>query len=264
MKRVLVCLGVLSMFVFAVLPASAAVSEAYIFTQFVTVPPPQTDVPFTLTGTAGVRMLLNSSGVATAAVNGVTGTVIPVGMALDYVSHTGTIDLGEPGAGTAARVNLEAKRLDDVGFQEEGGDSALNVDYSAGASVTWSSPSTTFIVIAEDAGLDVLRLEFNDGGGFVTLFDGFDAGTQSTILSRADVGTNDSDASQIDQFYVFFFDAPLPAGQFRITEIGNIAKPGQTASELLEIDFVGIIPEPTTGLLVAAGLLSFAMLRRRR
>jgi hypothetical protein len=249
------------------LGAQAAVSEAYLFSDFSS-PPNASFPPFTFTGTDGVRLFLNGSGVATNQSD--VGTLSRgIASALTYVSNSGTINSGEGFAQNSAamggRVNSEIGKWDDVGFIDEGPtDAALNVDFSNDAQLVLALPSGSipYLIVAEDAGLDPFKLEYSANGTFsdtVTLFNGFDSGTTTAILGRSDFGGSDS--GDIDQAYLFIFDQALSGGAFRITETDNL----DSNSSKLEVDFVGTIPEPNTVMLVASGLgLLGTIMRRRR
>lgn len=252
---------------------AASVTDLYLLSTFTTDPntPGGVYAPFTLTGTGGVRLGLNASGVATSVTNLSGSPTTVISSTVTYQSHTGTIDAGE-GPVTAKSVNSEVGRLDDVGFVAEGGDAKLNVDFSSHATVTFKIPTGGFrsLMIAEDAGLDPFKLErcanATCSGPTQVLFDGFSSNAKNALLARPDFGGGDT--SPIDQVYLFLFDAPLD-GWLRISETGNF---GGTR---LEVDFVGGLlqgagppaaaPEPTTVLLwgtTAAGL-AFAHWRRR-
>jgi len=246
---------------------AASVTALYLFSTFSTVPNPPGGVsaPFTLTGTQGVRLTLNASAVAT----GQTGLASPVSAFINstvtYQSHSGGIDVGEPGP-ISARVNSEVGRLDDVGFVAESDDAALNIDFKDNAKVILKIPAGGFtkLVIAEDAGLDPFKLErcaaADCSGTRQLLFDGFNSATKTAVLARPDFGGGDF--SPIDQAYLFLFDGPM-TGWLRISETLNFG------GTLLEVDFVGglgpmaAVPEPTTLLLWGTAAAGLGLLGRR-
>ena len=141
---------------------AASVTSLHLLSVFSTNPGPSGGgiiPPFTLTGTEGVSLGLNASGVATSH----AGLLAPVSAFIDsavtYQSHSGAINSGEAGP-VGVRVNSEVGRLDDVGFLPV--DAALNLDYGNNASVTFKIPGGGFakdVILAEDAGLDSLRIE---------------------------------------------------------------------------------------------------------
>jgi hypothetical protein len=248
---------------------AASVTDLYLFSAFSTAPSPPGGVsaPFTLTGTAGVKLALNPWAVA----SGQTDLAGPVSVLVDdtvtYQSHSGRIDSGEPGP-LPARVNSEVGRLDDVGFVAEGDDAALNVDFRDDARVILKIPGGGFtaLVIAEDAGLDPFKLQrcaaADCSGIRQTLFDGFTSATKTAVLARPDFGGGDSAPKQIDQVYLFLFDAPV-TGWLRISETQNFG------GTLLEVDFVGgldpaaPVPEPSTLLLWGTVATGLGILARR-
>ncbi|MBI3107848.1 MAG: PEP-CTERM sorting domain-containing protein [Candidatus Rokubacteria bacterium] len=268
-----VLLGLALLLVTASAARAASVTALYLFSTFSTDPSYSGGVttPFTLTGTAGVRLGLDAFAVATSQTG--LGDLESVSAFIDatvtYQGHSGRIDAGEPGP-IGARVNSEVGRLDDVGFVAEGDDAALNIDFSYHAKVILKIPMGGFtsLMIAEDAGLDPFKLQrctdATCSGTPQLLFDGFNSATKNAILARADFGSGDS--SPIDQVYLFLFDEPV-TGWLRISETKNL---GGTR---LEVDFVGgldpsvPVPEPTTFLLwgtTAAGLGLIRWRRRRR
>jgi hypothetical protein len=201
----------------------------------------------------------------------------PVGMdinfAFKYLSNCGTIDacegFAQNSAAMATRVNSEVGKIDDIGLVPDGkSDAPLNLDFGVGAKVVFKKfdlPLTN-ILIAEDAGLDPFKLEWDADGNFgcgaITLFNGFNSSTQNAILKRPDFGADDS-GCDIDQIYLFRFANALQPGYLRITEIGDCGLNGTR----LEIDFAGAtcVPEPNTIVLVGAGIgLLGVMLHRRR
>src|SRR3990167_4742596 len=129
-------LGLALLLVTAPAARAASVTALYLFSTFSTDPSYSGGVttPFTLTGTGGVSLGLNAFAVATSQTG--LGALESVSAFIDatvtYQSHSGRIDVGEPGVdtpdGLGARVNSEVGRLDDVGFVAEGDDAALNID----------------------------------------------------------------------------------------------------------------------------------------
>ncbi len=220
-------------------------------------------------------MFLNSSGVATGQVTLASPVSVGIDFAFQYLSNTGTINPGEGfnqnSAAMATRVNSEIGRLDDVGlFQEGSTDAPLNLDFTSGAKVVFKKfdLALSHILIAEDAGLDPFKLEWDADGNFssgaVTLFNGFNSTTQNAILNRSDFGADDS-GSDIDQIFLFTFANGLQPGYLRITEIGDC----DLNSTRLEVDFAGgaalaVVPEPNTAVTVAGGLALLGLLLRRR
>jgi len=236
------------------------------------------------TSNDGYRLGLDASHVATStsALPG-GGISALINTALTYNSTSGTIDNNESTAGYgsfAAYVNSEIGKLDDVGFVQEGSDDAkLNIDYANDAAVLFNIPATGLmkLLIAEDAGLDPFKLEHCTGSAgsptCTTLFNGWtnsgSGNVQSFLTSNGfgldDVPNPSNSINEIDQAFLFVFDAPL-TGFFRLSETTN---PDYNSSKL-EIDFIGGVtyapaPEPgsfvVTGLGVA-GLIWFA--RRRK
>jgi hypothetical protein len=262
--------------VLSVLPARAQVSEAYLFSTWNS-PVNQSVPPFTFSSTGGVRMFLNGSGVATGQVNQASSVSVGINYAFKYLSNSGKVNPGEGfaqnSAAMGARVNSEIGKIDDAGFVNEGAtDAPLNLDYCASAKVVFKKVDFVlpYILIAEDAGLDVFKMEWDADGNFnsgaVTLFNGFNSATRTAILNRSDFGTDDM-GSDIDQVYLFKFANGLQPGYLRITEIGNIKDSSHKAGTRLELDFVGskCIPEPTTAVTVGMGIsLLGVCLRRRR
>lgn len=219
-------------------------------------------------------MFLNSSGVATGQVNLASPVSVNVNFAFQYLSNSGIINPGEGFAqnlaAMATRVNSEIGRLDDVGlFQEGSTDASLNLDFTAGAKVVlqkFNSP-LTHIIIAEDAGLDPLKLEWcadsSFSSGVVSLFDGFNTAILNAILNRSDFGADDK-GDDIDQVYLLKFANALQPGYLRITEIGDC----DLNSTRLEADFMGgatlsVVPEPSTILTVGSSLALLGLLLRR-
>ncbi len=267
MKRVIGCL-----FVYGGLMLSAAharVSEAYLLSSWKE-PGNNSTAPFTVVGTDGVRLTLNTAGLAVGQV-GITDPVLAgVTAPLTYYSHSGSIDARESFGSIADRVNSEVGRMDDVGFLGDGViDAPLNVDFGQGGRVVFQPftlPIST-LVIGEDAGLDYFRLEYSTTPDFrrrEILFNGFSAAVRNAILARPDFGPDDR-GTDLDQLYVFRFDQALEPGYLRITEIGNLS------GSRLELDFVGaagkpnfVIPEPNAFVLAGAGVLLTALLLRRR
>jgi hypothetical protein len=250
----------------------AQVSQAYLFSTW-TSPANKTLPPFTFTGTDGVRLFLNSSAIATGQVDIASPVSVNINFAFQYLSNGGTINKGEGFAQNSpamqARVNSEVGRLDDVGLISEGStDAPLNIDFTSGAKVVFKKfeLALPYILIAEDAGLDPLKLECDADGNFnsgaVTLFNGFNNSTLNAVLNRPDFGADDS-GSDIDQIYLFRFANGLQPGYLRITEIGEC----DLNSTRLEIDFAGAtcVPEPNTFIMVGIGIgLLSVMLHRRR
>lgn len=254
--------------------AQVAVSEAYLFSEWSS-PPNNTSPSFTFTGTSGLLLFLDASGVATGQVSDAVGVDANIDFAFQYLSNTGIINEGEGfpqnSAAMGTRVDAEVGSLNDSGILDEDTiDAPLNVDFSAGAGVVFKQFDLTLshILIAEDAGFDPFRLEWDADGDFssgvVTLFNGFDAATRDAILARSDFRSDDTD-NNMDQIFLFTFAEGLPPGFLRITEIGNF----DPASTLLEIDFAGaagatLVPEPSTFVTVGASIVVLGLLLRRR
>lgn len=259
------CLGVLA----AVgLPAKAQVAEAFVFSQFSTVPGGPTAAPFSLTGSGGVRLVLDGAGVATSAFGWTGSEVTAIQGTMSYGAHTGTLNSGEGVGNMAARIASELAQLDDVGLFDEGSDAARNVDFGDNARLVLSfSVRIDAVMIAEDAGLDPFKLEYSPTADFaspILLFNGFNAATKSVILAHVDFGGNDR-GSDLDQVFLFRLASALEPGYLRITETDNYG------DMRLEIDFVGAqealntvqLPEPNGFVLATIGL-SLAVLVLRR
>jgi len=250
---------------------AVTVTEAYLFSDW-SEPTNVSTPPFTFTGTDGVVLTLDGSGVATSAADFVGPLSLLFDPPFTYSSHTGTINSGEDGGTTAAHVNSEVATLDDVGVFGPGSDDVLNLDYGTGASVTFALPAegVTRIMIGEDAGLDPFKLELCSDAACTTpqtLFNGFDNATKASILARADFGTADASDGPIDQVFLFRFDETA-FGWMRVSEIGDFG-----GAEGLEIDFIGgaiplippsVIPEPGSMLLFGLGGLGLVGGRIRR
>ncbi len=250
------------------LPARAGVSEGYVFSVFETSPAGPTAAPFIFTGTDGVQLLFNGSGVATAAADVVVAEVVDINSLVAYSSHAGTMNSGESVADMAARIGSELLRMDDVGQISEGSDAARNVDFGDNAVLVVSfGVAIMDLIIAEDAGLDPFKLEYSPTADFaspVLLFNGFNTASKSAIDARSDFGLND-DGTDTDQIFLFRLDEALEPGYLRITETDNY---GDTK---LEIDFIGafqagegvVIPEPNGFVLATLGLVSAGLVLRR-
>ncbi len=246
------------------------ISQAYLLSDWSS-PTTTTTAPFSLNGTSGFQLTLNSSGVATSAT--AIGGPLPVQITdrLYYQSHTGTIDPNEvTSSALASRVNSEIAKVDDAGFVNESGDAALNIDFTSGASVTLrtstSNVAVTGLVLFEDAGLDPFSLRYCYNTTCTQsdlLFDGFNSSTTSTLLASGAFGTDDV-APGIDQAFYFVFDQAATGGYFRIGDSQNF---GGSHSERLEVDFAGVtasVPEPSALLLLGAGLMGFPFLRKMK
>lgn len=250
-----------------------SISQAYIISDW-TSPTSATSAPFTVNGTAGFQLTLNSSGVATSATALGGPLTIQATDRLYYQSHTGTIDANEVSSSQlASRVNSEIAKLDDAGFVNESSDAALNIDFRDSSSVTLRTStqnvSVTGLVFFEDAGLDPFSLRYCYNTSCTQsdlLFNGFNSSASSTILASSSGLETDDYAPEIDQAYWFIFDQAVTGGYFRIAETTNF---GGYKSELLEIDFIGLtsapsaqVPEPSALLLLAAGLMGLPFLRK--
>ncbi|WDT77478.1 MAG: PEP-CTERM sorting domain-containing protein [Candidatus Manganitrophus sp.] len=250
-----------------------SISQAYIISDW-TSPTSATPAPFTVNGTAGFQLTLNSSGVATSATVLSGPLTIQATDRLYYQSHTGTIDANEVSSSQlASRVNSEIAKLDDAGFVNESSDAALNIDFRDSSSVTLRTStqnvSVTGLVFFEDAGLDPFSLRYCYNTSCTQsdlLFNGFNSSASSTILASSSGLETDDYAPEIDQAYWFIFDQAVTGGYFRIAETTNF---GGYQSELLEIDFIGLtsrpsaqVPEPSALLLLAAGLMGLPFLRK--
>ncbi|MCG3112135.1 MAG: PEP-CTERM sorting domain-containing protein [Candidatus Manganitrophus sp. SB1] len=251
-----------------------SISQAYIISDW-TSPTSATPAPFTVNGTAGFQLTLNSSGVATAATTLGGPLTIQATDRLYYQSHTGTVDANEVSSSQlASRVNSEIAKLDDAGFVNESSDAALNIDFRDSSSVTLRTStqnvSVTGLVFFEDAGLDPFSLRYCYNTSCTQsdlLFNGFNSSASSTILASSSGLETDDYAPEIDQAYWFIFDQAVTGGYFRIAETTNF---GGYQSELLEIDFIGLtsiapsaqVPEPSALLLLAAGLMGLPFLRK--
>jgi hypothetical protein len=246
--------------------------QAYLFSTW-TSPANDTAPPFTFTGTDGVKLCLNGRGVAIGQEDIADPISANIDFAFHYLSHSGKIDRGEGvpqhSPGMASHVDREIRRLDDVGLIPDGRpDALLNLDFGPCAKVVFKKFDCTLscILIAEDGGLDPLKLEWDADGNFcsgaVTLFNGFKPCTLNAILNRPDFGSDDC-GSDVDQIYLFTFPNGLQPGYLRITEIGGCTWGGTR----LEVDFAGgsCIPEPNTVMMVGAaiGLLGMTLRRRR-
>ncbi len=249
-------------------PARAGVSEVYVFSVFSTSPGDPTAAPFTVTGTDGVRLGLNSASVATSATDVAANVLGDINTGVSYSSHSGQLDKGEHFTDLATRVNGELSVLDDVGLVSEKIDAPCNVDFGKKASLVLQfGVPLGDLVIEEDSGLDPLKLEYSATADFASplmLFNGFSKKAKKTILKRSDFGGNDT-GDDVDQMYYFKFDEALGPGYLRITEIGNYG------GSRLEVDFVGgtegsetpVIPEPSGFVLAGIGLVLAILVIRR-
>ncbi len=269
-------LGVLAM----MCPAQSeavVVLDAFLFSTWST-PPNVSSPSFLFSPTDGVRLTLNASGVPTAQVDVNAQGPFSINSALTYISHTGTINSGESGGTTAAHVNSEVGTLDDVGIFSPSIDQLLNLDFGDNAAVIFALPGggLTYLMIAEDAGLDPLKLELcsnatcttTSGNTVQTLFNWSSSSGGSvltSVLSRSDFDAADDAA--IDQAYLFHFGSAA-TGWARLTETTNPS----SSSERLEVDFLGggratpppTIPEPASLLLFSMGSLGAGFMGRRK
>ena len=262
---------------------AVSVSEAYLFSTFSS--PPSSSLPatppftFTGTGATGFKLILNGSGIVTgvAPTGDVTETITTP---LTYHSYTGTIDSGEVFVGgTAAYVNSEVGTLDDVGAVSDGSpDAVLNLDFGNDARVKFNVPAgLSYVLIGEDAGWDRFQLQYCPPAGCAsptTLVNWTSAssGAVTSILASSTDFQTDDNAPEIDQLWLFVFDAPLTGGFLRFTETVNGSPLPGSDGVRLEIDFVGggfpvasAVPEPGTLLLLGSGLAALGFrLRGRR
>jgi hypothetical protein len=266
---------------------AVVVSEAYLFSTFslpVVTPATPATPPFTFTGTGatGFELTLNGSGIVTGV--GSTGDVTrPISTPLTFFGYSGTINAGESGGTTAAHVNGEVGKLDDVGAVADGSsDAVLNLDFGDDAKVKFTVPVSgiTHLLVAEDAGWDRFKLQYCATAACsspTTLINwtGTSSGAVSSILHSSTDFQTDDDAPEIDQAWLFIFDAPLTSGYLRFTETENGSSHARSDGVRLEIDFVGggvysvvssPVPEPGTLGLLAVGLaaLGLSPLRGRR
>lgn len=272
--RVLAIVAAITLLFGAASPVWAlSISQAYIISDW-TSPTSATSAPFTVNGTAGFQLTLNSSGVAISATALGGPLTIQTTDRLYYQSHTGTIDENEVSSSQlASRVNSEIAKLDDAGFVNESSDAALNIDFRDNSSVTLRTSTQTVpvtgLVIFEDAGLDPFSLRYCYNTSCTQsdlLFNGFNSSASATILASSSGLETDDYAPEIDQAYWFIFDQAVTGGYFRIAETTNF---GGYQSELLEIDFIGLtstpsaqVPEPSALLLLASGLMGLPFLRK--
>lgn len=249
-----------------------SITQAYLLSDWAS-PTSATAAPFTVHGTAGFRLSLDSTGVATSAVSLGGPLTVETTDRLYYQSHTGTIDPNEVSSSQlASRVNGEIARLDDAGLVNESVDAALNIDFRDGSSVTLKTltpdVAVTGLIIFEDAGLDPFSLRYCYNASCTQsdlLFNGFNASTTSTLLASSTGLETDDYAPKIDQAYWFVFDQAAAGGHFKIAETTNF---GGYKSEFLEVDFIGVIPaavpEPGTFFLLGSALMGLPFLRKRQ
>jgi hypothetical protein len=253
---------------------AVSLSEAYLFSTLSSPGTPATpSFTFTGTGATGFELTLDGSGVVTGVQP--TGDVTrPISTPLPYQGHSGTIDGGETYGSITTHVNSEVGRLDDIGAVDDGSpDAILNVDFGDDASVRFGVPAgLTSVLIGEDAGWDRFRLQYCPDAtcaGATTLINwtGASAGAVTSILAPSTDFQTDDTAPEIDQLWLFVFDAPLPGGLLRLTETVNGSPLAGSDGVRLEVDFVGgTVPEPGTLVLLGSGLaaLGLGSIRSRR
>jgi len=233
-----------------------------------------TGTPFTFTGTDGIKLILDTSGVATSVTGVINPLTVSIRSPLSYQSHTGIINSGEGVSQNPVdmglRVNNEISTIDDVGVVSEPDDAPLNVDFTNDSYVVFATPvgGLLNLIIAEDAGLDTFKLDFcgaTDCSTYQTLFNGFTLDTISEITSLYNFDVDDiasGSPPDVDQMYLFLFDSPL-LGYLRISETTEYVQ----TSEFLEIDFAGgntaAVPEPGTLLLLGSGLAGITVFRKK-
>jgi hypothetical protein len=261
---------------------AVALSEAYLFsTASSPTTPASPSFTFTGTGATGFRLSLDGSGIVTGVV-GLSGDVTEaISAPLTYQSHTGTIDGGETfiGGTITTHVNSEVGTLDDLGAVQDGStDAVLNLDFGDDSRVKFNVPvGLRSLLVAEDAGWDRFQLQYCEAScssGATTLINwASPSAAAATILGAGTDFQTDDSAPEIDQFWLFVFDAPLTGGFLRFTETVNGSPLPGSDGVRLEIDFLGggiaaasAVPEPGTWLLLGSGLaaLGVGSLRPRR
>jgi hypothetical protein len=182
-------------------------------------------------------------------------------------------DMGEPGAGTAARFNSEVSTWDDVGVVSDGSpDADRNIDFGRNSSVIFNpfAGGFTDLVIAEDAGLTEFDLHLCPDAACTSMqriFNGINFSTSNALAALPEFLLDDSStASEMDQAFLFRFSESI-FDYVRVTEDDdrNIYKGAR-----LEVDFIGVnapasvpVPAGLPLLLTGFGLLGWASRRKK-
>lgn len=193
----------------------------------------------------------------------------------------------EPGQGTAAYYDSQAATWDNVNIRDANYsyDPTEQIDFGRNAPVVFNPVSGGFteLVIAELGGLNPFELwlcetaSCQDDQGVDNaqrLFTGLRDSLSIDLFGQDDFAMeDDSAASELDQTWLFRFDAPV-TGHVRLVESDNRSVFDRDFNARVQVDFIGVgglaapavVPVPTSLPLLAGGLglLGFVMRRRRK